>query len=191
MRQKVRLVLTALRWTTVLPLTLVQRIGPNQQAIRRDIIRQPHERSHEVLTRPEYRGVLYTRFRNAGHVWGVVAWVLGRVWRETSTLEIKCGDIGPGLFIAHGYATVIIAQRLGCDCSVWQGVTVGFSDRGGPPVIGDRVRIYAGAKVIGPISVGDGAVIGANAVVVRDVPPGAVMVGVPAVPLKTSTVVGH
>jgi serine O-acetyltransferase len=80
----------------------------------------------------------------------------------------------------HGFATIIIARRIGRDCLFAQQVTIGYDDRGGSPLIGDRVRIGAGAIVIGPITIGDDAVIGAGAVVVKDVPPGIVVGGVPA-----------
>jgi len=87
----------------------------------------------------------------------------------------------------HGFATIIVAQRIGADCQVSQQVTIGYDDRGAPPILGDRVRIGANAVVIGPVTVGDDAVVGAGAVVVRDVPPGAVVGGVPAKVLPNAT----
>ena len=95
-------------------------------------------------------------------------------------------EIGGGLFLPHTVGTVIGAERIGNDCTIMQGVTLGSAepDMGfvstTRPVIGDGVLIGAGAKVIGRVFVGDGAKIGANAVVLRDVPPHAVAVGVPA-----------
>ena len=96
------------------------------------------------------------------------------------TLYIESTEIGGGLFIQHGFATMIAAKSIGENCWINQQVTIGYKDNTTPPVIGNNVVITCGAKVLGPISVGDGAVIGANAVVVRDVEPGAVMGGVPA-----------
>ena len=95
-------------------------------------------------------------------------------------------QIGGGLFLPHTVGTVIGAERIGDNCTIMQGVTLGTSepDMGFTvserPVIGNDVLIGAGAKVIGRITVGDHAKIGANAVVLRDVPAHAVAVGVPA-----------
>jgi serine O-acetyltransferase len=93
---------------------------------------------------------------------------------------------------------VVIGETtvVGEDCTIYQGVTLGgTSTRPGKrhPTLGDRVVVGAGAKVLGAIAVGDDARIGANAVVVRDVPPGTVVVGVPGqIVARTSTLeAGH
>ena len=104
-------------------------------------------------------------------------------YRPKNTLFIEAGEIGGGLFIQHGFATIIAAKSIGENCWINQQVTIGHTGKG-CPVIGDNVMITCGAKVLGDITVGDGAVIGANAVVVKDVEPGAVMGGVPAVRIK-------
>ena len=76
--------------------------------------------------------------------------------------------------------SVVAAKSIGENCWINQQVTIGYGKGEEPPVIGNDVMITCGAKVLGRITVGDGAVIGANAVVIRDVEPGAVMGGVPA-----------
>lgn len=91
--------------------------------------------------------------------------------------------IGPGSFFAYGGIGVVIHKRavIGSNVSIAQGVTVGGkSGAYEVPVIGDDVSIGAGAKVLGPITVGKGSAIGANAVVIRDVPANCVVAGVPA-----------
>jgi serine O-acetyltransferase len=92
-------------------------------------------------------------------------------------------QIGPGFYIGH-FGNIIIHPDtvMGDGCSISQGVTIGVlgGERPGVPRFGNNVYIGAGAKVLGPVTVGDGAVIGANAVVLEDVPPGATAVGVPA-----------
>jgi serine O-acetyltransferase len=89
--------------------------------------------------------------------------------------------LGKGLMLPHPNGVVIHGEaRIGDDCMIMQQVTVGMIDEGEVPVIGNRVYIGAGAKIIGKLTVGDGARIGANAVVVNDVPTNATAVGIPA-----------
>ena len=96
------------------------------------------------------------------------------------TLYLMSKEIGGGLFIQHGFATMVTAESVGENCWINQQVTIGYNGHGRAPVIGNHVMITCGAKVLGDITVGDNAVIGANAVVIRDVEPGSKMVGVPA-----------
>jgi len=94
--------------------------------------------------------------------------------------------IGPGLVIPHTHGTIIGAGHVGCDVTIYQQVTLGAKladfnyDPAKRPYICDRVIITAGAKVLGPVRIGEGAVVGANAVVLCDVPPMTIAVGVPA-----------
>ncbi|HEX8464284.1 MAG TPA: hypothetical protein VF627_06680 [Abditibacterium sp.] len=91
-------------------------------------------------------------------------------------------QIGPGFCLVHSNGVVIGDRaRIGSHFICFQDVTVGDSGRDEKqPVLGHWVSASAGAKILGGISVGSGAVIGANAVVLRDVPPGGVAVGIPA-----------
>jgi serine O-acetyltransferase len=73
---------------------------------------------------------------------------------------------------------------IGQNCWINQQVSIGYKDRSGRPTLGDNVRIGAGAKVLGHLSIGDRSTIGANAVVTKDIPPGCVAVGVPARVIK-------
>ena len=106
--------------------------------------------------------------------------LIGLYYPPMVTLYIDALEIGGGLYIQHGFATMIAAKSIGENCWINQQVTIGYGKGEEPPVIGNDVMITCGAKVLGRITVGDGAVIGANAVVIRDVEPGAVMGGVPA-----------
>jgi serine O-acetyltransferase len=108
--------------------------------------------------------------------------------RFATGIDIHPGArIGPGLFIDHGMGTVIgETAEIGSDVTLMHQVTLG--SRGGRrpgggkrhPSLGDRVTVGAGAKLLGPIKVGSDAMIGANAVVLDDVPVGATAVGAPA-----------
>ncbi len=92
-------------------------------------------------------------------------------------------EIGGGVFMPHANGIVIhIDAKIGTNFNISQQVTIGVggTDPSGTPVIGDRVFLGPGAKVFGPITVGNDVAIGANAVVMRDVPDHAVAVGIPA-----------
>ena len=104
--------------------------------------------------------------------------------RHRTGIEIHPGaTLGPGLFIDHGMGVVIgETAEVGENVTLYHGVTLGGTtlDKGKRhPTIGDRVIIGAGAKVLGAITIGADSRIGANAVVVRPVPPNSVVVGVP------------
>lgn len=95
--------------------------------------------------------------------------------------------IGRNPVLAYGGLGIIIhgAAVIGDDVSIGAHVTVGGNaGKGGVPRIGDRVRIGPGAQILGPVTVGNDAVIGANAVVLVDIPEGTTAVGVPAKPLN-------
>lgn len=89
-------------------------------------------------------------------------------------------DIGGGLIIQHGVATIIAARKIGKNGWINQQVTIGYTNDTDCPTLGDNVTVGAGAKVLGDVTVGNNVVIGANAVVVKDVPDDCVVVGVPA-----------
>lgn len=89
-------------------------------------------------------------------------------------------EFGPGFVLVHADGVVINRLvRGGANVYLEHQVTIG-ADRGLSPVLGNDIFVGAGAKIIGPVTIGDGARIGANAVVVKDVPPYATVVGVPA-----------
>jgi serine O-acetyltransferase len=92
-------------------------------------------------------------------------------------------DIGPGLLMGHFGGIVVSGDgKIGKNCNLSHGVTIGVATRGGTrgvPVIGDNVYLGPNAVVSGPISVGSNAAVGANCVVTKDVPDNAVVAGVP------------
>ena len=121
-------------------------------------------------------------------LWGrgakVAARTLGEITRILTGVDIHPGAIiGTGLFIDHATGVVIgETAEVGDNVTIYHGVTLGGTgaDTGKRhPTIGDRVIIGAGAKVLGAIKVGDDSRIGANAVVVKEVPSSAVVIGVP------------
>ncbi len=109
--------------------------------------------------------------------------------RAVTGVEIHpAAEIGKEFFIDHGSGVVIgETARIGDRVTLYQGVTLGgtgFQRGKRHPTLGDNVTVGSGAKLLGPIAVGDGAKIGANTVVVEDVPPGATVVGNPGHPVR-------
>jgi serine O-acetyltransferase len=99
-------------------------------------------------------------------------------------IELPCETVVGRRFRIDHFGGIIISGDavFGDDCVIRNGVTVGLRHTGirGAPIIGNRVDIGAGAKILGPIHVGDDVAIGANAVVLKDVPANSIAVGVPA-----------
>jgi len=126
----------------------------------------------------EFRNVFDMRLRQQRT--SFVARGLFRVlWPLEPTLHISTEDIGPRMFVEHGFATIISAKSIGSDLWVNQQVTIGWNyDKA--PVLGNGVRIAAGAKVIGGVRLGDNCIVGANGVVTKDIPSEEIWGGVPA-----------
>lgn len=107
-----------------------------------------------------------------------------------STLYIwtKSENFGAGTYIQHGFATVIGAEKVGENCWINQQVTIGWNDSKkygyGCPNIGNNVRVSAGAKVCGKVTVGDNLTVGINAVVIKDVPSNSVVIPSPMMLIK-------
>lgn len=128
----------------------------------------------------EFRNLYYYRTGRGRLPGKLLVSLLRILYPGCSSLFINCYDIGPGLYIQHGFATVIAAKSVGANCWINQQVTIGFRNGLNQPVIGNNVTITAGAKVLGGITVGDNVIVGANAVVIRDVPRDCTVAGVPA-----------
>ena len=100
-------------------------------------------------------------------------------------IAVRC-KIGPGLFLPHTQGTVIGAWRIGSNATIFQGVTLGSREvdftytETSRPFLFDGVTVGAGAKVLGGIAIGSNVTIGANSVVLSDIPEGALAVGAPA-----------
>jgi len=110
-----------------------------------------------------------------------------QVTRWLTGIEIHPGaTIGRRFFIDHGMGVVVgETAEVGDDVMLYHGVTLGGRTRSGGkrhPTLGDGVAVGAGAKVLGPITIGAGSVIGANAVVTKDAPADSILVGIPAKP---------
>jgi serine O-acetyltransferase len=167
--------------------------------VRRDIVaardRDPAARGvgqAEILaTWPGIHALLAHRVSHALHGAGVplLPRTISMLSRAVTGIEIHpAARIGEGLFIDHG-AGVVIGEtaEIGDDVTLYQGVTLGgtgFATGKRHPTVQDNVTIGSGAKLLGPITIGHGAKIGANSVVITDVPPNSTVVGNPGHPVR-------
>ncbi len=149
----------------------------------------------EVITcYPGFHAMLMHRmahwFWDAGFKW--LGRFISHMGRWFTGIEIHPGAaIGERFFIDHGMGVVIgETAEIGDDCTLYHGVTLGgtsWNKGKRHPTLGKGVVVGAGAKILGPITMGDGAKIGSNAVVVKDVPPGATAIGIPARVVESQT----
>lgn len=146
---------------------------------------QPRMIERFLYQYPAFRAVAWFRVGQWCKYKGVrAAGYIQRMLMRKYGLEIAVhAPIGGGLYIPHPVGTVIMPERIGKNCSIIASVTIGMRNEWKFPVFGDNVFIGAGARVLGGITIGDDAVIGANAVVIHDVPAATTVVGIPARPV--------
>ena len=151
--------------------------------------RDPAARSRleVMLCYPGYHAILFYRFSNAAwrRKWYLLGRLISNFSRFITGIEIHPGaTIGRRFFIDHGMGVVVgETSEVGDDVTLYQGVTLGGTslEKGKRhPTLGNGVIVGSGAQVLGPLNIGGAARIGANAVVLQDVPQGATMVGIPA-----------
>lgn len=119
----------------------------------------------------------------------LLARIISQISRFLTGVEIHPGaKIGRRCFIDHGMGIVIgETTEIGDDCTIYQGATLGGTGKDSGkrhPTLGNGVMVSSGAKVLGPIKIGDGARIGAGSVVLKEVPPGSTVVGIPGTIVK-------
>ena len=167
--------------------------GGLRAAFRDDLHRHESRRaglmSQGLWATTAYRLSHYARYRLHSRLLEVLPYVFQRVMIALTGIQISAdAHIGPGLYIPHGGYIVIGAGRVGRNCNLYQGVTLGLSVdtldnpdfKPSVPTLGDGVWVFPGAVIVGDVTVGDDAAVSANSLVVRDVPPGGVVMGVPA-----------
>lgn len=156
-------------------------------------------------TRPGFRAVVFCRYgqwrltiqnRFLRAPLSIIYRALYRRARTIYGIELPYSvELGRRVVIEHQGAIVIHGNcKIGDDCIIRQGVSMGIKTVKHPhhaPTLGKRVDVGVGAKLIGNITIGDDAIIGANAVVTRDVPAGLTMVGIPARPISRSELNSH
>ena len=128
-----------------------------------------------------FRNLLQHRLKNptrSTKCW--IHFIVARMlWKPLDSLYIVTRDIGGGLYIQHGFSTIISAKKIGENCKVFQQVTIGY--RGDEnPVLEDYASVTCGAKVLGGVTMHKNSIAAAGAVVLKDVPENAIVGGVPA-----------
>lgn len=158
--------------------------------------RDPAARSwvEVVLCYPGFHALMFHRAAEAAwrRGWRLTGRFISQIGRFLTGIEIHPGaDIGRNLFIDHGMGVVIgETSRIGDDVTLYHGVTLGGvapsvdsdaqRDQKRHPTLEDGVIVGSGAQILGPITIGAGARVGANSVVVKDVPAGVTVTGIPA-----------
>lgn len=129
----------------------------------------------------EFRNLIQHRFKHPSYsAASLLHFAIARMlWPPMDTLYIYTKDIGGGFYIQHGFATIISAKKIGKNCRVYQQVTIGYKETENP-ILEDNVSVTCGAKVLGGITMHEGSLAAAGAVVVKDVSANAIVGGVPA-----------
>jgi serine O-acetyltransferase len=177
----------------------IRSFGRVAKELRRDVAvardRDPSARGvspvEMLATWPGIQALLAHRVAHALHAAEipVLPRTIALVSRALTGIEIHpAASVGKGLFIDHGSGVVIgETAAIGDDVTLYQGVTLGgtgFVTGKRHPTVQDNVTIGSGAKLLGPITIGHGAKIGANSVVITDVPPNSTVVGNPGHPVR-------
>lgn len=134
-----------------------------------------------LTEKKEFRNLLQHRLKNPSRT--LSAWfhfaVARMLWKPLDSLYLSTEEIGGGLYIQHGFSTIVNAQRIGKNCRIFQQVTIGAKGEDAP-VLEDYVSVTCGAIVLGNVTMHTNSLASAGAVVVKDVPENAIVGGVPA-----------
>jgi serine O-acetyltransferase len=174
-----------------LPHVLLFQVSKNKNSIVQDLyarktgvnkgFKLSYDLTLELLTNRYFRTLFY--FRTPGFFSKGLRVFYPK--HPTFTIDVYT-KLGAGVQLAHPYATIINAKQIGNNLYINHLVTIGEKE-GKRPILGNNVQIHANAIIIGDITIGDNAIIGAGAVVVKNVPENSVVVGNPAKIINTNT----
>ena len=197
MMNKGKRLLAVINYPRTLPVYLCAVCSKQKKLIEMDIARwnkinglklNMFESMNWYMTyKKEFRNLIMHRLKNPSRTFvAMVHFMIARIlWSPLDSLYIYTEDIGGGLYIQHGFSTIITAKKIGENCRIYQQVTIGYKNGECPPVLENNVAVTCGAKVLGDITMRSGSLAAAGAVVVKDVPENAIVAGVPA------TIIGY
>lgn len=189
--ERIKRWLALFNYPRTLPVYLCARLSKQRDLIQADIARwneidKIHFGFFESLNwyltyKKEFRNLIQHRLKHPSKSIGAkLQFVIARIlWKPMESLYIYTKQIGGGLYIQHGFATIISAEKIGKNCRIYQQVTIGYKEDK-TPVLEDNVAVACGAKVLGGITMHANSLAAAGAVVVKDVPEKAIVGGVPA-----------
>ena len=192
MPSKGKRLLAIINYARTLPVYLCVLCSKQKNLIKMDIARwneidQVNFNMFESINwymtyKKEFRNLIQHRLKNPSRsILAMVHFLIARfLWKPMESLYIYTEDIGGGLYIQHGFATIITAKKIGENCRIYQQVTIGYKNGSNPPVLEDNVSVTCGAKVLGDITMHRGSLAAAGSVVLKDVPENAIVAGVPA-----------
>lgn len=188
---KIKKILAIRNYPRTLPVFLCVLCSKQKNLIKKDIARwneitQVHNNlfkslNYHMTQSKEFRNLLLHRLKNPSRSFGCyVHYIIARIfWKPLESLYLNTVDIGGGLYIQHGFSTIVSAKKIGENCRIYQQVTIGYKGELSP-VLEDNVSVTCGAKVLGGITMHTGSIAAAGSVVVKDVPENAIVGGVPA-----------
>ncbi len=141
--------------------------------------------SDKISVNKCYNNMINQRMRKRNHFKSIILRIIFPLKKD---MEINDCTIGSGFICYHGHGTVICANRIGNNFSIWHGVTIGKNGSDKCPIIGDNVSIHTNALVAGDIIIGNNVEIGAGAIVLKDVPSNCIVIGNPARIIKENDV---
>ena len=129
----------------------------------------------------QFRNLLQHRLKNPSR--SIKSWIhfiIARIlWKPLDSLYLNTIEIGGGLYIQHGFSTIVSAKKIGENCKIFQQVTIGYK-KTEQPILEDYASVTCGAKVLGGVTMHRNSLAAAGAVVLKDVPENAIVGGVPA-----------
>lgn len=164
-RERGKRAVIGLMATCMAPMLLLLQVSSSKEIIRKDVLRWAEILGYQGLAEPwsllvllarypEFRSLFYYRLSRGSLVPRVLSQLVKLIYRECPTLSISARDaIGPGLFIQHGFSTVVAAQSIGSKCLISHQATVGYTTDPVGPRLGNNVVVSAGARVLGAVRV--------------------------------------